>query len=307
MSARTGFAAHAALWLVLLAPMAVSAVRAAPPAAGGIEVFASDDAEDTTVMKTAVSAYARYDDAANHLGLVLERARFRPLGERGWTDHRAYLAFAGDSDRLAWDGRVGTDGQTLLGRASLVRDAGWRQEYFVERDVLETRAGRDGRYVTFTGAAIDVPLGGRGQQVTLLAGLQDFPGDNLRTHLRATYSLPLLPEQGLGLQVRARSFHNSHPRELDYYSPRRFDEVLPMLRLRRFRGGWLYSAAAGVGRQRESGADWRAARLAEVLVESPRSSSDWYLRMHLLYSNTPVGDGTNYGYRQLHLQAVKGF
>src|SRR3546814_6285928 len=78
------------------------------------------------------------------------------------------------------------------------------------------------------------------------------------------------------MQLRARSFHNSHPRELDYYSPRRFDEVLPLLRLRRFHGGWMFAAAAGVGQQRESGADWRAARLAELTVESPRTSSDWY-------------------------------
>src|SRR3546814_4606641 len=93
----------------------------------------------------------------------------------------------------------------------------------------------------------------------------------------------------MGMQRRWRSFHNSHPRELDYYSPRRFDEVLPLLRLRRFHGGWMFAAAAGVGQQRESGADWRAARLAELTVESPRTSSDWYLRAHMLYSNTPVG------------------
>src|SRR3546814_5503235 len=92
------------------------------------------------------------------------------------------------------------------------------------------------------------------------------------------------------MQLRARSFDNSQPRELDYYSPRRFDEVLPLLRLRRFHGGWMFAAAAGVGQQRESGADWRAARLAELTVESPRTSSDWYLRAHMLYSNTPVGD-----------------
>src|SRR3546814_16372336 len=59
----------------------------------------------------------------------------------------------------------------------------------------------------------------------------------------------------------------------------------------------MVAAAAGVGQQRGSGADGRAARLAELTVESPRTSSDWYLRAHMLYSNTPVGDGVNYGYR----------
>ena len=297
----------AALWSALLVPLASAAADRAAPAAAGVEVFASDDADDTTVVKSAVVVHARYADAGRYLGLALEQARFRPLGDRGWSDHRAYLAFADRRGALAWNGRIGSDGHTLLGSAALVREGARRQEVFIERDVLETRAGRDGRYVTFAGAAIDLPLDERGQQLTLLGGLQDFPGDNLRTHLRATYSLPLLPAQGLSLQVRARTFHNSHPRELDYYSPRRFEEVLPMLRLRRFRGGWMYSAAAGVGRQRDTGSDWRSARLAEVTIESPRTSDDWYLRLHVLHSNTPVGDGTNYGYRQLHLQAVKAF
>src|SRR3546814_3312028 len=91
-----------------------------------------------------------------------------------------------------------------------------------------------------------MPLDARVQQGTLLAGVQEFSGDNVRTHLRAVYSLPLVADWGLGMQLRARSFHNSHPRELDYYSPRRFDEVLPLLRLRRFHGGWMFAAAAGV-------------------------------------------------------------
>lgn len=289
--------------MVFAAPTAI----AASPVAGGTEVFFSDDADDTSVQKFAVSAFDRYDDAEHFRGLTLEQARIRPLGDRGWTDHRAYLRLADTRGELKWNTKVGTDGHTVLGSASLVRDRAWRQEYFIERDLLETRSGREGRYATFTGAAFDIPLDARGQQLTLLGGLQEFPGSNLRTHLRAVYSLPLVTDWGLGLQLRARSFHNSHPRELDYYSPRRFDEVLPLLRIRRFHGGWMFAAAAGVGRQREADADWRAARHAELTVESPRGASDWYLRAHLLYSNTPVGDGVNYGYRQLDLQLVRGF
>ena len=280
---------------------------AATPAAGGIEAFYSDDADDTSVHKLAVTAYSRHDDHERFRGVTVERARIRPLGERGWTDHRAYLRVAGTRGELKWNAKVGTDGHALLGSGSLVRDRPWRQEFFVERDVLETPSGRDGRYVTFAGAAFDIPLDARGQQVTLLAGLQEFPGENLRSHLRAVYSLPLVSEWGLGMQVRARAFHNSHPRELDYYSPHRFEEVLPMLRMRRFHRQWMFAAAAGVGQQRESDADWRAARLAELTVESPRLSGDWHLRAHFLYSNTPVGEGANYGYRQLDLQLVRAF
>src|SRR3546814_3902486 len=63
--------------------LAVPAANAAPPAAGGVEVFVSDDADDTSVEKLAVSAYSRYDDAEHFRGLTVERARIRPLGDRG--------------------------------------------------------------------------------------------------------------------------------------------------------------------------------------------------------------------------------
>src|SRR3546814_18748108 len=107
---------------------------------------------------------------------------------------------------MKWNGKLGTDGQTLLGSASLVRDRAWRQEYFVERDVLETRSGGAGCHATFAGAAFDIPLDARGQQVTLLAGVQEVSGPNVRPHLRAGYSLPLVAAWGAGMQVRAHRF-----------------------------------------------------------------------------------------------------
>src|SRR3546814_5370541 len=136
---------------------------------------------DLSVEKLAVSAYSRYDDAEHFRGLTVERARIRPLGDRGWTDHRAYLRFADTRGELKWNGKLGTDGQTLLGSASLVRDRAWRQEYFVERDVLETRSGRDGRHATLAGAGFDIPLAARGQPVTLPARVEEFSGDNVQT------------------------------------------------------------------------------------------------------------------------------
>src|SRR3546814_16393802 len=95
------------------------------------------------------------------------------------------------------------------------------------------------------------------------------------------------------MQLRARSFHNSHPRELDYYSPRRFDEVLPLLRLRRLHGGWMFAAAAGVGQQRESGAHWRAPRLAHLTEARHRTSPDWYLLTPLQSTPLPTAARSN--------------
>src|SRR3546814_6931652 len=168
---------------------------------GGVEVFVSDEADDTSVEKLAVSAYSRYDDAEHFRGLTVERARIRPLGDRGWTDHRAYLRFADTRGELKWNGKLGTDGQTLLGSASLVRDRAWRQEYFVERDVLETRSGRDGRHATLAGAAFDIPPAARGPPVTLLAGVPEFPGGNVTPHLRPVSLLPPSAHGGLGMRI----------------------------------------------------------------------------------------------------------
>src|SRR3546814_14028261 len=89
-------------------------------------------------------------------GLRLVRWLHRHVGVRGLTDQRAYLLFADTRSELKWNGKLGTYGHTLLGGASRVRDRAWRQEYYVERDVLETRSGRDGRHATLAGAAFDI-------------------------------------------------------------------------------------------------------------------------------------------------------
>lgn len=276
--------------------------------AGGLDLFASDDGDDTSVLRTGLTAYHHYEDPTHYRGLTLEHARIRPLGTDGWSDNRIYYRFADSSANWSWNAQVGTNGDTLLGNASLVREARRRQEYFVEREVVETRQGEEGLYATFVGAAVDLPLDmSERQQLTLLAGVQDFTGGNLRGHLRGVYSALLVPEWGLSAQLRTRAFHNSQPGEADYYSPRWFAEAIPMLRLRRFHHRWMFSVAAGIGAQRDSNSDRRAARLAQVVVESPRAAGRWYLRATGTYSNTPVGEGINYGYRQVGLQLIQPF
>lgn len=276
--------------------------------AGGFDLFASDDGDDTSVLRTGLTAYHHYEDPTHHRGVTLEHARIRPLGTHGWSDNRVYYRFADSAADWTWNAQVGTNGDTLLGNASLVREGSRRQEYFVEREVVETRQGQEGLHATFLGAAVDLPLDASArQQLTLLAGVQDFTGDNMRGHVRAVYSAQLVPDWGLSAQLRTRAFHDSHPGEADYYSPRWFAEAIPMLRVRRFRHRWMFSAAAGVGVQRDSNSDARAARLAQVVIESPRAAGRWYLRATGTYSNTPVGEGINYGYRQVGLQLIQPF
>ena len=244
--------------------------------AGGFDLSASDDGDDTSVLRVGLTAYHHYEDPTHYRGLTVEHARIRPLGTDGWSENRVYYRFADSAGAWNWNAQLGSNGDTLIGNASLVREAVRRQEYFVEREVVETREGENGLYATFLGAAVDLPLDEAGRhQLTLLAGVQDFTGHNLRGHVRAVYSAQLVPEWGLGAQLRTRAFHNSHPGEADYYSPRWFAEAIPMLRLRRFHHRWMFSAAAGVGTQRDSNSDSRAARLAQVVIESPRAAGQW--------------------------------
>jgi hypothetical protein len=297
-----------ALLAILLLGAAIPFPSSAASPAGGFDIFASDDGDDTSVLRTNLTAYYRYDHPGQYRGLTVERARIRPLGTDGWSENRMYFRFADAAGDWKWNGQIGSNGHTLLGNASIVRDIPRRQEYFIEREVVETRQGEQGLHATFAGAAIDLPLDAQQrQQLTLLAGMQTFTGDNVRAHLRATYSAQLVQEWGLGAQLRTRAFHSSHPGEADYYSPRWFAEAIPMLRLRRFHQGWMMAAGAGVGMQRDSNSDARAARLVEATIESPKTPRHWYLRANGTYSNTPVGEGINYGYRQISVQLIKPF
>lgn len=294
--------------LLAAAMLACAPAAWAGDVAGGFDLFASDDGDDTSVLRTGLTAYHHYEDPTHYRGLTVEHARIRPQGTHGWSENRIYYRFADSSAEWTWNAQVGTNGDTLLGNASLLREARLRQEYFVEREVVETRQGENGLYATFVGAAVDLPLdASERQQLTLLAGVQDFTGENLRGHLRAVYSALLVPQWGLSAQLRARAFHNSQPGEADYYSPRWFAEAIPMLRVRRFHHRWMLSVAAGIGAQRDNDSDPRAARLAQVVVESPRAAGRWYLRATGTYSNTPVGEGINYGYRQVGLQLIQPF
>lgn len=294
--------------LLMMAMLGLVSTPLAAQGAAHLEVFASDDADDTSVTKTGLTLDYRFEDIERYRGIKLEHVRIRPLGQPAWQDERLYYRFADRNDRWLWNGQVGTDGDTVLGSASLVRDAPRRQEYFIERNILETPRGIDGLYSTFVGAAYDLPLDADGrQQLTALVGAQDFTGDNVRAHLRGRYIATLVREWGLSAQLRIRAFHNSDPFEFDYYSPRWFAEALPVLQVRRFHSRWMYSAALGWGWQRDSESRTRSARLVEAAVTSPRNNRDWYLRATASYANTPTITGRSYGYRQLMVEWIRPF
>jgi hypothetical protein len=286
-----------------MSALLAAALVAAP--AIGADVFYSSDADDTEIVKAGVNFDLAYDGPEKRLGIRLERARFTPLGGPAKTSDRVYVRAAGLAGKWKWDVTAGTDGHTLLGSASAHDEAPFRKEVFVEREILETPQGLSrGLYYTFVGAALDLPASSR-DVVTIFAGLQPFTDGNVRTHLRGTYVHVVKPEWGLSAQVRTRYFQSSEPGQFDYYSPRWYAEVLPVLQVRRFVSGWQLVGAAGYGAQRDSGTGWRSSRLLNLRVASPRFRKDWALTAGLLVTNTPVSTGYTYRYTQLNIGLTK--
>lgn len=280
-----------------------------PSPAVGTEFFYSTDADDTEVVRAALDFDLRNAGPDSYLGVRAEKARYNPSGT-GWEGReRVYLRAA---DRLGhWQlrARVGTDGDTVIGAVSVNDDSRFRKEAFVERDIVETRAGLDrGIYSTFVGAAIDLPVDDR-NVFTALVGVQAFTGENVRLHLRGSYSHVVKPDWGLSVQLRGRYFDSSHPREFDYYSPDWYAEALPIVQMRRFVGGWELVGAAGYGMQRDSGSDWRASRYLHARFRSPLASS-WSVNGAVTYTNTPSATGVSndgYSYVQFTLGLSRRF
>jgi hypothetical protein len=274
------------------------------------EAWVSSDADGNETQRVGLGWDVGRSDDDHWFGAKVERARF--AGD-GWaqTEQRVYLRAAGGGEDWRWKFDAGSNGDALLGSASVSSRDARRKEFFLEREVMETRGGvARGDVQTFAGAAIDVPLGER-WTATGLVGAQDFGrGDNLRTHLRGNLVFAALPEQGISLQLRSRYFRNSDPFEGDYYSPRWYGEALGVVALRRNLGGYQWRAAAGIGRQRSDTEAWKRARLLEVGMDTPHWKQAW-LRLNAGYKDTPVltdtGGGGSYAYRYVSVEAVIGF
>lgn len=280
---------------------------AGPSHAVGVDMAFSTGADDTDVLKLGTNLDLRYRGPDDYLGIRLERVAYRPSGQQRTVDERIYVRAADTLGRWTYRATVGTDFDTILGSVSLNDSSAWRKEIFVERDKVETPLGvARPIYATFAGATIDVPLA-RTTQLTLLAGAQEFSGRNVRAHARANLIQVLKEDWGLSAQLRSRYYRNSVPNEFDYFSPRWFVDVVPVLQVRRFIGGWQYLAAGGWGAQRDSRSDWRQSRYLNLRLRSPASRRGWIVNADATYSNTPVTSSDTYDYVSGSLSLTRAF
>lgn len=260
--------------------------------AGGVELWVSTDSDKTDVVKLLGRALWSFKGPDEYQGIDLETARYSPQGQRSRKQERVYLDLADQlGTKWRWRARVGTNGHTVLGSATL-RASDWSKEFFVERDIVETARGVDeGLYYTFVGASFDFPAGER-DVFNAMSGFQKFTGRNERLHLRGSYVHVIKSDLGLSAQLRARYYHSTVPGEFDYYSPRDFAQILPVVQVRRFdRSGWMYLVALGYGAQKATGSQWHAARLADLRIESPVSSRKLQAFGQIQYSNTSLSGG----------------
>lgn len=302
-------------WLCLVALAALLPQLAAAQAVGA-DVFGSTDKDDTEVYRAGLNVDFGYEGPEQYWGVRVEKAWFRPLGIKQGEAERGYLRYADRTDNWGWSTQVGSDGDTVLGSASLHSNGAFRQEYFIERDIIETTNGvLHGVYHTFVGAAFDLPAGER-NGFTIMAGAQQFTGSNTRLHARLNYVFALKPEWGLTAQLRTRYFRNSHPFEYNieddyaygYYSPRWYAQVLPVLQLRRYgASGWYYRLGVGVGAQKDSeSSGWSQSRLAQLELASAPTASGWYVKTEVVYNNIALNSGL-YDYLQGTISLTRSF
>ena len=270
------------------------------------DLFASTDADSTDVYRAGVNLDLDYKGEDQLLGVRYEQAWYKPLGQRTRARERGFIRYADKATDWAWATQIGTDGHTVIGSASIHDNAKFRKELFVERDIVETPRGVDeGIYFTFVGAALDVPID-EGNGLTLVGGVQEFTGKNVRYHARGTFTHSIKSDWGLSFQLRTRYYHSTHPREFDYYSPSYYLQILPVLQMRRYSGGWRYMLAAGLGGQRDAVTDWTQSRFATAEITSPTNRRGWFVKAAAQYSNTPLRTGI-YDYGQLTLSVGRRF
>src|SRR6185312_4259033 len=266
--------------------------------AAGIELWSSTDSDRTSVVKLTGRALWEFDGPSRFKGVDLERAWFSPEGQHAREQTRVYVDLADAIGRKwKWSARIGTNGDTLLGSAS-IHSSDWSKELFVEREIVETPTGVDqGIYYTFAGASADL-ISSSMDTLNAVVGLQKFTGRNDRLHLRATYVHVVKPRLGLSVQLRARYFHSTVPGEFDYYSPRNFVQLIPVVQMRRFdHAGWMYLAALGYGAQKATASNWQSARFADLRIESAARSRKLHAFAEVQYSNSSlVGAAGNYDY-----------
>lgn len=300
--------------LALLAPLSAAAWNESPAAGAGY--FLSGDSERFVARRTSVEGIVGYQHLDSRIAL---RYTDHAFSQNGWSRSGEQLRLvASRIDRKTIDGWRVEGGLLRQSNHDLwTLDASYRKslpagpavEFFVNRDVVETRAALDrGTHFDFGGVSVDVPLN---PQVTLvgMAGYQAFSDDNHRRHLRARAIWQPWLDLGLTLQLRYRWYDNSLTDVAGaYFNPSRYQEGLFAMGWRQRLGDWRTTLTAGVGQQQIASDSRTMAQLLEASAE--KQVGRYAVRLRAGYSRAAAAATTtdpDYWYRYIAGELVVPF
>ena len=266
-----------------------------------VEVLGTADSDRFKSARLRVGLMIQYASAYDFVAIGGGGTRYE---QDDWSAERYTLGVAlRKAERATGAGLLASGGLTQVGDSlRAVVDATWNRrlsqatgvELIGQRDLVETRAGLDaGTMTNFAAASVDHVAADR---LTLigLAGLQYFSDENRRIHLRGRLIYTLVPEQGLGIQVRARAYESSRPGGLLYFNPENYAQTDIGLRLRRSLGDWRVLAAVGAGREDIDRNETKPTRYLEARLE--RSfANNLSLMLHYVADQSSNSDNSTGG------------
>lgn len=242
---------------------------------------------DLTGVKLTFRDYTQKDWRRELQQVSLTTRSVDPATANGW-QLDAGLSIQGQHDTLTLDGSY----HRPLGPKTGL-------DLFINRDWVETRAALDkGIDFTFLGGSVDQTIGDR-WTVVGVAGMQYFSDSNSREHYRAKVVFQPIPDSGLTLQLRYRTFHSSTLNVGGtYFNPVNYDETMLALGWRKRIEGWVFRATAGAGQQHVNTSPGSDTRLLELQLDSPYKG-DQFIRARGGYNQSASFGGPNYGYTYL--------
>ena len=296
-----------ALLAFALSPAADAATERASRDQGvGGYFFASHDTEGFNTHGIGVEYLPQLRNINSLTGM---RYTYRTYTQQDWgRDAQQLSLIKRDIDPATFNGWQLDAGLSRVGQHNMLTlDGGYHRalaaktglDLFVDREWVETRFALDrGTHFTFLGASMDQGLGEH-WTVVGLAGRQDFSDSNMREHYRAKVVFQPMPDSGLTLQARYRTYHSSSNNTGGvYFNPTHYDETLLALGWRKRIQGWVFNMTAGACTQHVNHDPGTNTRLLELALDSP-SRGQQFVRARGGYSQSASFGGPNYGYTYL--------
>jgi len=255
------------------------ATAQAQPFAGIASVVGETDADGFSAIRLRAGALFDYQSAWRYFGVAAQENLY---SQSGWHENaHAVLGFWRDQNRDTLSG-VNVEAGVIQvgGHTRPIGDMTWNLqpttdttfEFLGAAGLVETQpAIEQGIGYTFWGVAAEQKLTDRVTAVAL-AGYQPYTDGNARTHFRARLIWDALPEEGVNLQARWRSYRDS---ETDvggaYFNPQTYNQWMGVVGFRKKLAGWTTTGAVGAGQEhiQNSGTTTQPTYLAEVRAEGP--------------------------------------